>query len=85
MLITKIYTPVGTKAPPDVAFQMTNSGLDTLQMLVSFKCSQVLFFNVKNGGRTVPGLALDFKPARKPLLVLVKAVLRDDAAVQAIK
>lgn len=75
----------GCNFTPDVAFQMINTGLDTLQMLVSFKCNQVLFFTVKNGGRTVPGLALDFKPARKPLLALVKAVLREDAAVQGIK
>ena len=75
----------GCDFKPDVAFQMSNSGIDSLQMLVSFKCNQVLFFSVKNGGRTVPGVALDFKPSRKMMLALVKSVLREDATVQALR
>jgi hypothetical protein len=75
----------GCNFVPDLAFQMTNAGLDTLQMLVSFKCNQVLFFTLKSGGRTVPGVALDFKPARKKTLELVKAMLPRDSTVQLLK
>ena len=67
-----------------MAFQLTAGGLDTQHMLLSFKCNQVLFFTVKPGGRAVPGVALDVKPSRKKLLELVKALLPQDSALQAI-
>jgi hypothetical protein len=70
---------------PDIVFQFTNESIDTLQVLVSFKCNQVLFFAVRSGGRTIPGLALDFKPGRKALLPVVKELLRQDAVIQGLK
>lgn len=75
----------GCNFVPDVVFQLSNSTLDTQQMLVSFKCTQVMFFTVKTGGRAVPGMALDFKPGRKKMLELVKALLPQDSALQMIK
>lgn len=74
----------GCSFEPSVVFQLTAGGLDTQHMLLSFKCNQVLFFTVKPGGRAVPGVALDVKPARKKLLELVKALLPQDSALQAI-
>ncbi len=75
----------GCNFVPDVVFQLTSGGLDTQQLLVSFKCNQVLFFTVKTGGRAVPGMALDFKPSRKKMLELVKALLPTDAALRALE
>jgi hypothetical protein len=75
----------GCNFTPDVAFQLSNESIDTLQLLISFKCNQVLFFSVRTGGRSVPGVALDLKPGRKSLLALVKELLRQDAALQALK
>jgi hypothetical protein len=75
----------GCNFVPDVVFQLTSSSLDTQQMLVSFKCTQVLFFTVKTGGRAIPGMALDFKPSRKKMLELVKALLPQDSALQGLK
>ena len=70
---------------PDVAFQLTSSSLDTQQLLVSFKCNQVLFFTVKTGGRAVPGMALDLKPSRKKMLELVQGLLPQDSALRGLK
>ncbi len=71
---------------PDVAFLGTSED-DTgaLEMLVSFKCSGVMFFTAKTAGRSLPGAQLDFKPARKPLLAMVKELLAGEPAVQALK
>ncbi len=74
----------GCSFEPDVVFQLTAGGLDTQHMLLSFKCNQVMFFTVKPGGRAVPGFALDVKPSRKKWLELVKALLPQDSALQAI-
>ena len=74
----------GCNFVPDVVFQLTSASLDTQQMLVSFKCNQVLFFTVKTGGRAVPGMALDFKPSRKKMLELVKGLLPQDSALQVL-
>ena len=74
----------GCNFEPDVVFQLTSASLDTQQMLVSFKCNQVLFFTVKTGGRSVPGMALDAKPSRKKMLELVKALLPQDADLRAL-
>lgn len=75
----------GCNFVPDVVFQLTSASLDTQQLLLSFKCNQVLFFTVKTGGRAVPGMALDLKPGRKKLLELVKALLPQDAQLRELK
>lgn len=69
---------------PDVSFQVT-SGIDTVEALVSFKCSQVLFYIGKPGNRWLPGGTFDVKPARKPLLELAKLVMEGDKPSQALK
>ncbi len=69
---------------PDVAFD-AQAGIDSLQILVSFKCSTLMFFTAKPGGRSVPGAAVDFKPARKQLLSLAKELLPQDGPTQALK
>ena len=69
---------------PDVAFD-GQSGVESLQILVSFKCSTLMFFTAKTGGRSVPGAAVDFKPSRKQLLALAKGLLPQDAQTQALK
>lgn len=75
----------GCSFVPDVVFQLSSGGLDTQQLLVSFKCNQVLFFTVKTGGRAIPGAALDCKPARKKLLELVKGLLPQDSALRGLQ
>lgn len=67
-----------------LSFQM-QSGLDTLEALISFKCNQVLFVVGKPGGRWLPKGTFDLKPARKKLLELAKATLPQDAATQNLK
>ncbi len=69
---------------PDVAFD-AHSGIDSLQILVSFKCSTLMFFTGKPGGRSLPGAAVDFKPARKQLLTFAKELLPQDGPTQALK
>ena len=58
---------------PDVSFQAL-SGVDTVEGVVSFKCSQVVFMLGKPGGRWLPSGSFDVKPARAKLLELAKAL-----------
>ncbi|MFZ5442523.1 MAG: hypothetical protein ACOZQL_21110 [Myxococcota bacterium] len=69
---------------PHLSFQV-QSGIDTLEALVSFSCNQVLFVVGKPGGRWVPKGTFDLKPARKKLVELAKAVLPQDAPTQNLK
>jgi hypothetical protein len=69
---------------PHLSFQM-QSGIGTLEALVSFSCNQVLFVLGKPGGRWVPQGTFDLKPSRKKLVELAKATLPQDAATQNLK
>ncbi|MDP2274178.1 MAG: hypothetical protein Q8K32_25770 [Archangium sp.] len=69
---------------PHLSFQM-QSGIGTLEALVSFSCNQVLFILGKPGGRWVPQGTFDMKPSRKKLIDLAKATLPQDAATQKLK
>lgn len=69
---------------PHLSFQM-QSGIGTLEVLVSFTCNQVLFVLGKPGGRWVPGGRFDVRPARKKLVELAKATLPQDAETQNLK
>lgn len=69
---------------PDVSFQ-AQSGVDTVEGVVSFKCSQVVFMLGKPGGRWLPSGSFDVKPARAKLLALAKALLDKDAPTQNLK
>ena len=69
---------------PHLSFQM-QSGVGTLEALVSFSCNQVLFILGKPGGRWVPQGTFDLKPARQKLIDLAKATLPTDAATQNLK
>jgi hypothetical protein len=69
---------------PHLSFQM-QTGIGTLEALVSFSCNQVLFVLGKPGGRWVPQGTFDLKPARKKLVDLAKLTLPQDAATQNLK
>lgn len=69
---------------PDVSFRV-ESGIDTVETLVSFACAQVLFYSGKPGGRWLPAGTFDVKPARRALLELAKATLQGDAPTQKLK
>ncbi len=69
---------------PDVSFQAL-SGVDTVEGVISFKCSQVVFMLGKPGGRWLPSGSFDVKPARAKLLELAKAMLNTDAPTQNLK
>ena len=69
---------------PDIAFD-GQAGIDSLQILVSFKCNTLMFFTGKPGGRSVPGAAVDFKPSHKQLLTLAKELLPQDSPTQLLK
>jgi hypothetical protein len=69
---------------PHLSFQM-QSGIGTLETLVSFSCNQVLFILGKPGGRWVPQGTFDLKPSRKKLVELAKATLPQDAETQNLK
>jgi len=69
---------------PDVSFQ-ASSGVDTVEGVISFKCSQVVFMLGKPGGRWLPSGSFDVKPARAKLLELAKAMLNTDAPTQNLK
>jgi hypothetical protein len=69
---------------PDVSFQ-AQSGVDTIEAVVSFKCSQVVFMLGKPGGRWLPSGSFDVKPARAKLLELAKAMMDKDGPTQALK
>ncbi|MCU0696099.1 MAG: hypothetical protein MUC96_06200, partial [Myxococcaceae bacterium] len=68
----------------DVSLQ-SQAGVDTVEAVVSFKCSQVLFMLGKPGGRWLPSGTFDVKPVRAKLLELAKATLDKDAPTQALK
>lgn len=69
---------------PHLTFQM-QSGIGTLEALVSFSCNQVLFVQGKPGGRWLPQGTFDVRPARKKLLELARATLPHDAQTQNLK
>lgn len=69
---------------PDVSFQ-AQAGVDTIEGVVSFKCSQVVFMLGKPGGRWLPSGSFDVKPARAKLLELAKAMMEKDAPTQNLK
>lgn len=69
---------------PHLSFQM-QSGIGTLEALVSFSCNQVLFVLGKPGGRWVPQGTFDLKPARQQLLELARATLPQDRDTQNLK
>lgn len=69
---------------PHLSFQM-QTGIGTLETLVSFSCNQVLFILGKPGGRWVPQGTFDFKPSRKKFIDLAKATLPQDADTQNLK
>lgn len=69
---------------PDAAI-IAQSGVDAVEVLMSFKCDALMFFATKPGGRSIPGAMLHFKPARKALLALVKETLPNETAIQALK
>lgn len=69
---------------PDAAI-IAQSGVDAVEVLLSFKCDALMFFATKPGGRSIPGSMLHFKPARKDMLALVKEVLPNEAAIRGLK
>lgn len=69
---------------PHLSFQM-QSGIGTLEALVSFSCNQVLFVLGKPGGRWLPQGTFDLKPVRAKLLELAKATLPQDRDTQNLK
>lgn len=69
---------------PHLSFQM-QSGIGSLEAVVSFSCNQVLFVLGKPGGRWVPQGTFDLKPVRAKLVALAKATLPQDAATQNLK
>ena len=69
---------------PHLSFQM-QSGIGTLEALVSFSCNQVLFVLGKPGGRWLPQGTFDLKPVRAKLVELAKATLPQDRDTQNLK
>jgi hypothetical protein len=69
---------------PDVSLQ-SQAGVDTVEAVISFKCSQVLFMLGKPGGRWLPSGTFDVKPVRAKLLELAKATMDKDRPTQALK
>lgn len=66
---------------PDASFRF-EQGLDVVEVLISFSCSQALFYVGKPGGRWLPSGTFDVRPARAKLLALVKAALSEDPVTQ---
>jgi len=69
---------------PQLSFQF-QSGIDTLESLVSFSCNQLLFIMGKPGGRWIPQGTFDIRPARARLLELGRATLPKSAAIKMLK
>ena len=69
---------------PHLSLQM-QSGIGTLEALVSFSCNQVLFVLGKPGGRWLPQGTFDLKPVRAKLVELAKATLPQDRDTQNLK
>ena len=69
---------------PDVSFQ-AQAGVDTVEGVLSFKCSQVVFMLGKPGGRWLPSGSFDVKPGRAKLLELSKAMLENDVPTRNLK
>lgn len=69
---------------PHLSFQM-QSGIGTLEALVSFSCNQVLFVLGKPGGRWLPQGTFDLRPARAKLIELAKVTLPQDRDTQNLK
>lgn len=77
--------PCSTFVPELVLLGQSGADTGTLEMLLSFKCGGLMFFTTKTAGRSIPGAQIDFKPSRKALLTMVKELMPQDAAVQALK
>ena len=69
---------------PELSFQF-QSGIDTLESLVSFSCNQLLFVMGKPGGRWIPQGTFDIRPARARVLELARATLPKSTAIKALK
>jgi hypothetical protein len=69
---------------PHASFGFQN-GLETLELVVSFSCNQLLVMAGKPGGRWLSGGTFDVKPSRAALLKLLRAVLPANSAVQGLK
>jgi hypothetical protein len=69
---------------PDAAI-IAQSGVEAVEVLLSFKCDALMFFATKPGGRSIPGSLLHFKPSRKDILALVKEALPNEAAIRGLK
>jgi hypothetical protein len=71
---------------PDVALLgSSDADTGTLEMLVSFRCSGLMFFTAKTAGRSLPGVQIDLKPSRKAWLQMMKELMPQDVVVQAIR
>jgi hypothetical protein len=77
--------PCGEFSPELVFLATSDADTGTLEMLVSFKCSGIMFFTAKTAGRSLPGAQLNFAPSRKALLTMVKELMPQEQAVQALK
>lgn len=69
---------------PHASFQL-QSGIDTLDVVVGFTCTQLVFISGKPGGRWLPQGSFDVKPIRAALLELAKATLPNDTPTQKLK
>jgi hypothetical protein len=69
---------------PNASFRF-EQGLDVVEAVFSFRCSQVLFYVGKPGGRWLPAGTFDVRPARAAVLSLVKAALPADQPTQQLR
>ncbi len=69
---------------PHLSFQ-AQAGIDTLEVVVSFSCNQVLYVIGKPGGRWVPKGTFDVRPARGRLVALAKRLLPEDRATRELR
>jgi hypothetical protein len=82
----KYAPPPCNQFVPEVGMQaQSEADTGTLELLFSFKCGALMFFTAKTAGRSIPGVQLDFRPGKKPLLELVKGLMPQEPAVQALK
>jgi hypothetical protein len=82
----KYEAPPCSRFIPEVAMlAQSDSDTGTLELLYSFKCGALMFFTMKTAGRSIPGVQIDFRPGKKPLLELVKGLMPQEAAIKALK
>ncbi len=77
--------PCNTFVPELAMLANNDDDTGTLEMLYSFKCGALMFFTAKTAGRSLPGAQIDFRPAKKPLLELMKGFMPQEPTVQALK